>query len=127
MGPMAVERVVVGIAGGPDTDSEEFTLLSRRLRAELAQLDVESVDYATDSPPSGAKTGTAVDLSTLIVTLSDSTVLAALVGLLRTWVRRGRGREVTIQLGEDKVEIKGELAGREAELINKWLDQHAKK
>ncbi len=53
---MAVEQVVVSIDGGPGMDSKELALLSRRLRAELAELDMESVDYSTNLPPSGAKT-----------------------------------------------------------------------
>jgi len=127
MGGMSVEQVEVGIDAGPDVDEEELARLCRWLRDELLELDVERVDYADGRAPSGAKSGTAVSLSTMIVTLSDSAVLAALVGALRAWVRRGSDRKVSIQLGKDKLEIKGTLDEREAGLIAKWLDQHAGK
>jgi hypothetical protein len=124
---MPVERVEVGVDAGPDADDEELARLTQRLRDELLELDVERVDYATGPAPANAKSGAAVGLGTMMVTLSDSAVLAALVGVLRTWVRRGSDRKVTIQLGKDKLEIKGTLDGREAELITRWLDQHAGK
>lgn len=120
-------QVEVGIDAGPDVDAAELAQLSRWLRDELLDLDVDRVDYITGDVPSGAKSGTAVDLGTMIVTLSDSAVLAAAVAVLRTWVRRGSDRKVMIQLGKDKLEIKGALGEREAGLIAKWLDQHAGK
>jgi hypothetical protein len=119
------ERVDVDIDAGPDVDRGELARLSRRLRSELLDLDVAGVDYAADDAPSGTKSGTTVSLGTMIVTLSDSAVLAAVVGVLRSWVRGGSARKVTIQLGKDKLEIKGTLGDREAGLIAKWLDQHA--
>jgi Effector Associated Constant Component 1 len=127
MGAMPAERLEVGIDAGPDVNDEELRRLSRRLRAELLEVGVERVDYGTGLVPSGAKSGTAVSLGTIVVTLSDSAVLAALVGVLRTWARRGSDRKVTIQLGKDKLEIKGTLDEREAGLIARWLDQHAGK
>jgi hypothetical protein len=127
MSAMPAGQVEVDIDAGTDVDDEELTRLSRWLRNELLELDVERVDYVTGPAPSGAKSGTAVSLGTMIVTLSDSAVLAALVGVLRTWVRRGSDRKVTIRLGKDKLEIKGMLGEREAGLITKWLDQHAGK
>jgi hypothetical protein len=124
---MHAAQVEVGIDAGSDVDDEERARLSRRLRDELLALDVDKVDYAAAMVPSGAKSGTAISLGTMIVTLSDSAVLAAVVGVLRAWVRRGSDRKVTIQLGKDKLEIKGTLGKREAEVITKWLDQYGGK
>jgi hypothetical protein len=118
-------RVDIDIDAGPDVDRGELGRLSRRLRDELLDLDVVSVDFAAGDVYSGTKGGTAASLGTMIVTLSDSAVLAAVVGVLRGWVRGGSARKVTIQLGKDKLEIKGMIGDREAGLIAKWLDQHA--
>jgi hypothetical protein len=126
MGESPGARAEVSIDAGQDADDEELARLSRQLRAELLDLDVERVDYAEGTVPDGAKSGTAVSLGTLVVTLSDSAVLAAAVGVLRAWVRRGSGRKVTVTLGRDKLEIKGTLDEREAGLISKFLDQHAR-
>jgi hypothetical protein len=116
----------VSIEAGPEADDEELARLSRQLRDELLELDVERVDYRRGPAPDGAKSGAAVSLGTLVIALSDSAVLAAAVGVLRAWVRRGSGRKVTVRLGEDKLEIKGTLDEREAGLIAKFLDQHGR-
>jgi len=126
MSVMPVSQVEVDIDAGPDADDEETAELSRQLRRELLELNVERVDYAPSVAPDGAKSGTAVSLGTMIVTLSDSAVLAALVGVLRAWVRRRSDRKVRIQLGENKLEIGGALTDREAGLIKQWLDQVAR-
>jgi hypothetical protein len=127
MSAMPVRRVEVGIDAGADVADEELAQLSRWLRSELLELDVERVEYADSPPPPESKSGTAVSLGTMIVTLSDSAVLAALVGVLRAWVRRGSDRKVTIRLGEDKLEIRGTLDERETGMIMRWLDQHGGK
>jgi hypothetical protein len=127
MNAMAADRLEVCIDAGPDVDDEELARLSRWLRDELLQLNVEKVDYVTGLAPMGAKSGAVLSFGTMIVTLSDSAVLAALVGVLRAWVRRGSNRRVTIQSGEDKLDIRGTMSEREHELITRWLDQHAGK
>jgi len=127
MGSMPGTRVEVGIGAGPDVDAEEMARLCRWLRDELLDLDIDRLDDVTGDVPSGAKSGTAISLGTMIVTLSDSAVLAAVVGVLRGWVRRGADRKVTIQLGKDRLEIRGTLDEREAGLIARWLDQHGGK
>ena len=63
----------------------------------------------------------------MIVALPDSAVLAAWVNLLRARARWGPDRKATIQLGKNKLEIKGMQGERGAEPIMRWLGQHAGK
>jgi hypothetical protein len=126
MGETRGTQAEVSIVADQDADVEELARLSRQLRDELLELDLDRVDYAAGQAPDGAKSGTAMSVGTLILTLSDSAVLAAAVGVLRAWVRRGSGRAVTVQVGKDKLEITGKLDEREADLISKFLDQHAR-
>jgi Effector Associated Constant Component 1 len=119
--------VLVGLDVGTEVDEEELSRLSQWLRDDILELDVERVDYATNVAPTGAKSGTAVNLAELIIGLSNSAVLTALVGVLRTWVSRDSNRKVSIQFGGDKLEITGAPSDQDECLISKWLATHAEK
>jgi hypothetical protein len=79
----------VEIGGGPKADAEELATLVVWLRDELLQLDVDAVEHATAmSTRAGAKGLAADTAGTLIVTISNSAVLVALIGLLKSWISR---------------------------------------
>ena len=119
--------VLVGLYAGSDVDEEELSKLSRWLRDDILELDVERVDYAANVAPPSSKSGTAVNLAELIIGLSNSAVLTALVGVLRTWVSRDSNRKVSIQYGGDKLEITGVPGDQDAPLISRWLATNAGK
>jgi Effector Associated Constant Component 1 len=127
MNSAPASSVIVGVDAGPDVDEEELSQLSRWLRDDILELDVERVDYATNVAPTGAKSGAAANLAELIISLSNSAVLTALVGVLRTWVSRDSKRKVSIQFGGDKLEITGAPGDQDARLISRWLATHAGK
>lgn len=77
------------------------------------------------SGTAGAK-GVADGTGALIVSLSDSALLVALVGVLRSWISRDRDRKVTIRIGEDSVEVARASEQQQAQLIQAWLDRHAR-
>jgi len=122
-GAMTALRLKVGARPGDDTG--ELDRLTRGLRAELLELDLDGVELApAGSLPAGAKSGPGVTVGSLLVTLSDSAVLVALVGLLKSWISRGSGRSVTVQFGEDKITIERASAEEAAQLIGSWIDRH---
>lgn len=61
------------------------------------------------------------------MTLSDSAVLVALAGVLRSWVSRDRGRKVTIRIGEDSLEVTRASEQEQARLIEAWLERHVRR
>jgi hypothetical protein len=73
----------VQIAAGPASDRTELDRLSRELRRELLQLDVDDVVRALDEDaPGAAKAAGNTLIDVLIVSVSNSTVLVAMVQLL---------------------------------------------
>ena len=111
-----------------DADPEEVADTVVGLRGELLELDVEAVDRAVPGPaPAGAKGLADGSAGALIVTLSDSAVLVALVGVLRSWVGRDRSRKVTIRIGGDSLEVAGVSEQEQAGLIEAWLERHARR
>jgi hypothetical protein len=120
-----LQRLRVEIGAGPDSDFEELALLCEGLRLELLELEVEAVDATGGGPaPLGAKTSAVDTVGTLVVALSNSAVVVALVGVLRAWVRRGAGRTVMLRLGENSIEVSQASAEQQAMLIESWLDRH---
>jgi hypothetical protein len=115
----------VQIADAYDSDPSELRELTGSLRRELLELDVDEVELATDPAlPDTAKAGGVSLPDLLIVSLSNSAALAAVIRLLQGWITRSRGRKVTIKLGKDSVEIDGASREEEAKLIASWIDQH---
>jgi hypothetical protein len=116
-------EVTVGVGGDPEVAAEAVL----GLRDELAELDVAAVDQAAAGPaPAGAK-GLGESVGALIVTLSDSAVLVALAGVLRSWVGRDRGRKVTVRIGDDSLEVTRASEQEQARLIEGWLGRHARR
>jgi Effector Associated Constant Component 1 len=119
-----VLRVEISVLGaGPEATADSVLAL----RDELLELDLDSVGQAVRGPvPPGAK-GMPGGAGPLIVTLSDSAVLVALAGMLKSWVSRDRNRKVTIRIGNDLLEVTRASGQEQARLIEAWLGRHARR
>lgn len=116
----------IEIGGDLDADADEVDEQLRGLRSELLELDVETVDRVAGSPaPPGAR-GSAELAGTLAVTLSNSAVLVAVVRALQSWIGRGKGRRVTLRLGDDMIEVDAASAEQQAALIESWVERRAR-
>lgn len=123
---MALPALLVTIDAGPDATAEELELWSRQLRAELLGLGSVVVDLATVASPPGSKALTGIDAGSLVVHLSDSAVLAALVGVLSEWVRRATSRKVTVRTSDDEESIEIDGAARQdvVAALQAWVSEH---
>lgn len=117
----------VQIASGNGSDERELNKLAQGLRGELLDLDVQSVERAPVAVvPDGVKSGGASLPDLLIISISNSTVLVAIVHLLQAWIGRGKDRKVTIKLGKDSLEVDAASPEEQAKLIESWIDWHTK-
>lgn len=90
-----------------EIDSNDLDLLTRSLRRELLDLDVERVDFLTaGEAPAGAKSGEALTLGTLVVSTMPVFV-PKLIEFLHSWVTRAEDRKVKIksQVGDRSIEL----------------------
>jgi hypothetical protein len=104
---VGVTRVRVQLAAGADADSEDLDALTRELREEIAQLDVESVELAkTASAPPGTKSAEALALGALWIGLMPVAV-PKLLDILQAWTFRGENRTVKVsaRIGPRAVEV----------------------
>jgi hypothetical protein len=90
-----------------DFDPERLDLMTRQLRGELLDLEVESVNLVQeDQLPEGAKGADAVTLGALAVAVLPN-FLPKLVEYLQSWTLRAEGRKVKIksQVGDRSIEL----------------------
>src|SRR5262249_22427655 len=117
----------LSITAEPGTDAEEMEDLTRRLRDDLLDHNVNSVEQTrTASAPPGAK-GDPVTLGTLLVTLAASGgVLTTIINAVQSWLTRQDGHSVTIEVGGDKLVLSGVSSKQQQQLVDNFIKQHKK-
>jgi len=122
-----VVRLLLVVAPDPEEDPEQVERLTRRLAAEIAELDVDSVAPAAGGlPPPGAKGTDPVTVGALLVAFSASGgVFTALVGTLRDWLERQSARHrISMTIGEDTIELDRATAEERQRLVDAYVRRH---
>lgn len=90
-----------------EIDPERLDRLTRQLRSELLNLDVETVDFVQQGQlPEGAKAAEAITLGALAVAVLPN-FLPKLVEYLQSWTTRAQGCKVKVksQAGDRSIEL----------------------
>ncbi len=113
--------------GVEESDPQELAELTARLRRELLELDVASVDQAVaGEPPEGAKAVDLMVIGSLIVNLGRSAgALTSVVRAVQGWLGSQPARTVKLQLDGDSIELTGVKSGDQQKLIDLWIERHA--
>lgn len=118
---MVSERSVelkLDVSGG---DAEELERLTRQLRGQLEELDVDAVDLIPGGPaPEGSKALDWVVLGGLVVRYGPGT-LSAVVRTVQEWVRRDAHRSVTIRDGDREIVLTAATADQQERLVEAFL------
>ena len=126
---MAVDQaeLSVELQAGPDTDAEELAQIADQFRAELLDLDVDTVRQPVlGEAPEDAKGAGLLAAGQLVVGLvATPEVLASIIGTVRSWLGRNRGRSVKLTLGGDALEVSGVSSAEQDRLIELWVARHA--
>jgi hypothetical protein len=115
--------VILQVQGAPDDDDAEIAGLTQRLRAQLLDLNVESVDPVTDTTESVGAKGLEALIGWLAVRFGTEglrTVVAAVV----SWATR-TGHSVEVVYGGDVLKVSGVTSAQQERLINDFLARHA--
>jgi membrane-associated two-gene conflict system component 1 (EACC1) len=121
-------QIVIKVDPGTEVDPRALERLSRNLRNDLNGLDgVHNAELVhVGAAPPGAKAAGAVDFGSIFVTLAASGgVFTALIGVLQGWLRRSDERSLTLQMGSDKLELKGYSSQEQEQLVQAFLRRHA--
>jgi hypothetical protein len=121
-------RVLLRVEPAEELDPEAAERVVRRLRAEIAELDVESVaTVPAGAVPAGAKGADPVTMGAVVVALSASGgVLTGLVALLRDWLGRQPGKHrVTVTIDGDTIELERVSAAQQQALVDAYIRRHS--
>lgn len=115
-------RIDLGVS--PDADAAELDAATLQLRADLLELDIESVERPTTLPPPGARSAEVALLGTLVVTAGQQAILT-LGRVLSDWLSRGPKRTVKLQLDDDLIELSNVSGEDQRRLLDAFLARHA--
>jgi hypothetical protein len=125
-----VERTLqasLTLDAGPRADAEELEQLTRQLRAELLELDVESVNLLkAGKAPERTKVVEPISWGTILLTLAASGgVLTSLINLLQSWLNRHENSSLILEIQGDRLELKGISISSEDQqrLLEDWLSR----
>jgi hypothetical protein len=115
------------VDAGADSDAEELAELTRRLRGQLLELDVDAVEPATGGEaPAGSKGVELLAIGGLVIQFAmKSEVLKSVVDATTAWLGRQQGRSVKLTLDGDTLEVTGVSSDEQRRLVDLWVARHA--
>jgi hypothetical protein len=119
--------VLLTLEPDSDLDDEARDRLTRQLRSEVAELEVESVRLATgDAAPVGSKAADPVTIGAIIVALSASGgVLTSLIGVVRDLlVRQPASHRISVTIDGDPLIVDNATADQQRDLIAAYISKH---
>jgi hypothetical protein len=111
----------------PDADDEELERSARQLRAELLNLDAESVTLVrSGETAAGAKVADPVTVGAIIVALSASGgVLTTLIDTVGDWLaRRSSAHKVVVTIEGDTIELDNATADEQRDIVKAYIHRH---
>lgn len=119
--------LVLVVEPEPEVDPNEADRLVRQLRAEIKDLDVESVTpVSSEEAPWGAKGADPLIVSALLVSLSASGgVFPVLIETARDWLaRHATARRISVTIDDDTIVLEKPSAQERRALINAYMRRH---
>ncbi|BCY10790.1 hypothetical protein [Actinoplanes sp. L3-i22] len=123
------ELMTVGLVLTPDPeiDDEAADRLTRRLVAEISELDVDRIERVGPGElPSGAKAADPVTIGAIIVALGASGgVFTAMIETIRSWIERQSGRHrIAITIDGDSIELDRASDEERRRIVEAFLRRH---
>ena len=123
-----VLSLTMRVEAGPGADAQELDDLTRRLREQLLEVDVRSVEpLRTGEAPPGTRGPEAIALGSLLVTLAPSSeLLKTVVGVVQGWLAGQHARSVELQIAGDSLKVGGLSAAEQQRLIDMFVERHGR-
>ncbi|MGH3981520.1 MAG: effector-associated constant component EACC1 [Pseudonocardiaceae bacterium] len=121
-----LRNLVLHVESDPDVDPDEVDRSVRQLRADLKDLDVESIVLVSaENVPVGAK-GDPFSLGVLLITLSATGgVFTVLLETAREWLaRQAVARRISVTMDGDTLVLEKGSAHERRLLIEAYLRRH---
>ena len=118
----------IRLNSAPDSDADQLDIEQSvlNLKRELLDLDIGTIENEVTKAPGGSKSGGAVDIAALVVKLFDSSgVVGSVIDTIASWLTRTNNYSVTMEIDNDKIEIKGINSEQQQQLIDSWIQRHS--
>lgn len=126
----SVRDLLLMVEPQSDVDSDEVDRSTRQLRAELKDLDIESITHVVsrDAPP-GTKGVDPSSLTALLITLSATGgILTILIETARDWLaRQAAVRRISVTIDGDTIVLEKGSARERSALIDAYIRHHEAK
>jgi hypothetical protein len=119
---------LVTLLPDPDAGEEDSERLMRRLRGELAELDVDSiVPVAGAAAPPGSKGLDPVALGAIVVAMSASGgVFGSVIGTVKDLLERQAARHrIAITIDGDTIELERASVEQQSALVGAYISRHS--
>ncbi|MEV0710276.1 MULTISPECIES: hypothetical protein [Nocardia] len=112
---------------GEGLDIDQLDGNARQLRSELLDLDVDHVTPVSGGPAPADTRGIGAELvGQLVVGVGPGLVaLRQLLDTLRGWRSNQSHLAITVQIGEDRLELTDASAETEKQLVTAFIERHA--
>ena len=118
--PQKTTDFFISVGAGANADGEELDELARQLAGELAELDMVSAELGqTGDLPERAKVAP-VTIGTILVKVAEAGGITGLITALGSWLSCDERRTVTVQIGENRLEVTGISKAEQTNLIQ-WF------
>lgn len=123
---MSAETVQVKLVVEAGEDSQERDEITTRLRRDLLQLNVDSVERLSEGEaPAGTRAVDIAAIGTLLVNIGQGVAaLTPLVTAVRSWLAARGSGTVKMQIGADTIEVSGNLSDHQKTLVDAWIKAH---
>jgi len=124
-----MDRQVLVQVDEAGADAERVDAVTRMLRAELVQLDVDDVSAVREgAAPEGARALDVIAAGGLLVSLGNSQLLRSVVATVRGWLHRSPagGRSVKIEVDGDVLELSNATQEDQDRLVTMFLERHTR-
>jgi hypothetical protein len=115
--------LLIEVTPEENEDVEALDQITRALREELLELDVDSVEQPTEPAPEGARAIEAALLGTLIVGVGKG-MLDLVARTVERWAARVGDRKVVLEIDGDRLEVSGVSAADQQRLIDTFVARH---
>ncbi len=108
---------------GDALDQDQLDQLTRQLRSEMLDQNVEIVDLVRgEEVPEGSKAGEAITWGAIAIQVLP-TLLPGVVEFLKSWTQREESRKVTVRtkVGDQSIELEYSSAGIKGDEINELV------
>jgi hypothetical protein len=111
-----------------EESKDEIDNLTRSLRDDLLNLDVEEVHLLYEKPPPGSKALDGVAVGSMIVDFVGGVAIQQITQTIQAWTQRNENRSITLETADgDKIDVKGLSAKDQQKIIDAWVMRQMQK